>query len=105
MDQTDAQSVCLGQITHPVTSPLLIVCVLPVKMLPERLLHKDTLTYIFIWTGEREEVCAGKEFRLPVYSTSRTVTFTPDSGEPKRVLLENTSVSEISHALVLFLVD
>ncbi|TNM98759.1 hypothetical protein fugu_013323 [Takifugu bimaculatus] len=44
--------------------------------------------------GEREVLCAGKEFRLPVYSTSRTVTFTPDSGEPKRVLLENTSVKD-----------
>lgn len=46
-------------------------------------------------TGETENVCAGKEFRLPVYSTSRTVTFTPDSGEPRRVLLENTFVSVV----------
>ncbi|KAM9835713.1 uncharacterized protein ACBT44_019420 [Syngnathus typhle] len=45
--------------------------------------------------GEREEVqmvCAGKEFRLPVYSTSRTVTFTPNSGGSRRVLLEKTTV-------------
>lgn len=39
-------------------------------------------------------MCAGKEFRLPVYSTSRTVTFNPDSGESRRVLLERTTVSE-----------
>lgn len=65
------------------------------------MLPKSTHTYIFNWTGEREEVCAGKEFRLPVYSTSRTVMFTPDSGEPKRVLLENTSVSEILRLFVL----
>ncbi|XP_077388999.1 uncharacterized protein LOC144026286 isoform X3 [Festucalex cinctus] len=47
--------------------------------------------------GDREEVqvvCAGKEFRLPVYSTSRTVTFTRDSVGPRRVLLEKTIVSD-----------
>ncbi|XP_068182295.1 uncharacterized protein [Antennarius striatus] len=47
--------------------------------------------------GDREEaqmVCAGKEFRLPVFSTSRTVTFKPDSKGPRRVLLENTIVMD-----------
>lgn len=50
-------------------------------------------------------MCAGKEFRLRLSSMFRTVMFTPDSGEPKRVLLENTSVSEFLHLLVLFFVD
>lgn len=40
-----------------------------------------------------------------MYSTSRTVTFTPDSGKPMRVLLENTSVSEILLLLSVFFVD
>ncbi|XP_051940201.1 uncharacterized protein LOC127613148 isoform X2 [Hippocampus zosterae] len=47
--------------------------------------------------GDREEVqmvCAGKEFRLPVYSTSRTVTFTQNSAGPKRILLEKTIVND-----------
>lgn len=47
--------------------------------------------------SEREEVqmvCAGKEFRLPVYSTSRIVTFNPDSGASRRVLLERTTVKD-----------
>ncbi|CAJ1058529.1 uncharacterized protein LOC121516486 isoform X1 [Xyrichtys novacula] len=47
--------------------------------------------------GEREEaqrLCAGKEFRLPVYSTSRIVTFTPNLEEEKRVLLEKTNVKD-----------
>ncbi|XP_061691469.1 uncharacterized protein LOC133508927 isoform X3 [Syngnathoides biaculeatus] len=47
--------------------------------------------------GEREEVqmvCAGKEFSLPVYSTSRTVTFTPNAAGPRRVLLEKTVVND-----------
>ncbi|MEQ2161995.1 hypothetical protein GOODEAATRI_015418, partial [Goodea atripinnis] len=39
-------------------------------------------------------VCAGKEFRLPVDSTSRIVTFTPDSEGPRRVLLEKTTVKD-----------
>lgn len=69
-------------------------------------LLKGVLTsYISISTGEREVLCAGKEFRLPVYSTSRTVMFTPESGEPKRVLLENTSVSEILLLLSVFFAD
>ena len=71
---------------------------------PVRVLPKDMLTYTLLWTGEREEVCAGKELRLPVYSTSRTVTFMPDSGEAKRILLENTSVSELLQPTVLFFV-
>ncbi|XP_039974961.1 uncharacterized protein LOC120784902 [Xiphias gladius] len=47
--------------------------------------------------AEREDpwiVCAGKEFRLPVYSTSRTVTFTPNPEGPKRVLLEKNTVMD-----------
>ncbi|XP_068443229.1 uncharacterized protein [Clinocottus analis] len=47
--------------------------------------------------GEREEaqmVCAGREFRLPVYSTSRTVTFTPDPEGPRRTLLDKTIVRD-----------
>lgn len=63
------------------------------------------LTFFSTLTDEREEVqkvCAGKEFRLPVYSTSRTVTFTPDSQEPRRVLLEKTTVSKLSVAFCLF---
>ncbi|XP_056294994.1 uncharacterized protein LOC130209398 isoform X2 [Pseudoliparis swirei] len=47
--------------------------------------------------GEREEaqmVCAGREFRLPVYSTSRTVTFTPSPEGPRRVLLDKTIVKD-----------
>ncbi|XP_061755906.1 uncharacterized protein LOC133552620 isoform X2 [Nerophis ophidion] len=47
--------------------------------------------------GDREEVqmvCAGKEFHLPVYSTSRTVTFTPNPAGPRRVLLEKTYVRD-----------
>nr|XP_046263037.1 uncharacterized protein LOC124068678 isoform X2 [Scatophagus argus] len=47
--------------------------------------------------GERDEahvVCAGKEFRLPVYSTSRMVTFTPDSEGPRRLLLDGINVKD-----------
>ncbi|XP_054890905.1 uncharacterized protein LOC129363033 [Poeciliopsis prolifica] len=47
--------------------------------------------------GEREKVqtvCVGKEFRLPVDSTSRIVTFTPDSEGPRQVLLEKTTVKD-----------
>ncbi|XP_077466324.1 uncharacterized protein LOC144082790 isoform X2 [Stigmatopora argus] len=47
--------------------------------------------------GDREDVqmvCAGKEFRLPVFSTSRTVTFTQNSAGPRRVLLEKTVVND-----------
>ncbi|KAM3612560.1 uncharacterized protein V6R79_010336 [Siganus canaliculatus] len=54
-------------------------------------------TLISTSTGEREEsqmVCAGKEFRLPVYSTSRLVTFTPNSEGPKRLLLDKTTVKD-----------
>ncbi len=57
---------------------------------------KKKLTFFSILTGEREEeqrVCAGKEFRLPVYSTSRMVTFTPDSEGQRRVLLDKIAVS------------
>ncbi|XP_061581180.1 uncharacterized protein LOC133446954 isoform X2 [Cololabis saira] len=47
--------------------------------------------------GEREKVqtvCVGKEFRLPVDSTSRIVTFSPDDQGPRRVLLEQTTVKD-----------
>ncbi|XP_029917582.1 uncharacterized protein LOC115366340 isoform X2 [Myripristis murdjan] len=48
--------------------------------------------------GENEDfqiVCAGKEFRLPVYSASRIVTFTPNSPPgPRRVLLDKNSVKD-----------
>ncbi|XP_034086648.1 uncharacterized protein LOC117555788 isoform X3 [Gymnodraco acuticeps] len=47
--------------------------------------------------SEREEaqmVCSGRDFRLPVYSTSRTVTFTPDPEGPRRVLLDKTIVKD-----------
>ncbi|XP_056239066.1 uncharacterized protein LOC130173657 isoform X1 [Seriola aureovittata] len=56
-----------------------------------------TLFALSLAVAEREEVqtvCAGKEFRLPVYSTSRTVTFTPNPEGPKRVLLEKTTVKD-----------
>lgn len=59
---------------------------------------KIFLTFFSILIGDREEVqmvCAGKEFRLPVYSTSRTVTFTQNSAGPRRILLEKTIVREI----------
>ncbi|XP_024138634.1 uncharacterized protein LOC112153003 isoform X1 [Oryzias melastigma] len=47
--------------------------------------------------GEREKVltvCVGKEFRLPVDSTSRIVTFTPDNNGPRQILLEKTTVKD-----------
>lgn len=63
------------------------------------------LTFSSALTAEREEevqrVCAGKEFRLPVYSTSRTVIFTPNREGPKRVLLEKTMVNESVPVLML----
>ncbi|XP_056133201.1 uncharacterized protein LOC130110204 [Lampris incognitus] len=48
--------------------------------------------------GEKEFqiVCVGKEFRLPVHSVSRIVTFTPNSPPgPRRVLLENNHVKDM----------
>ncbi|KAM7417720.1 hypothetical protein PAMA_017387 [Pampus argenteus] len=51
----------------------------------------------WVMLGEREEeqtVCVGKEFRLPVYSTSRTVTFTPNPPGMRRVLLDKTVVKD-----------
>ncbi|XP_029968432.1 uncharacterized protein LOC115403599 isoform X2 [Salarias fasciatus] len=47
--------------------------------------------------GEREKVqtvCVGKEFRLPVDSTSRIVTFSPHPDGPRHVLLEKTTVKD-----------
>ncbi|XP_047441197.1 uncharacterized protein LOC125008147 [Mugil cephalus] len=47
--------------------------------------------------GEREKVqtvCIGKEFSLPVDSTSRIVTFTPSPDGPRRVLLDKTTVKD-----------
>lgn len=70
----------------------------------KRVIHSCSFS-ISTSTGEREEaqmVCAGKEFRLPVYSTSRMVIFTPDSDEPRRVLLDKTTVSG-SVSLLVFL--
>ncbi|XP_037316880.2 uncharacterized protein LOC119210708 [Pungitius pungitius] len=43
---------------------------------------------------EAQIVCAGREFRLPVYSSSRTVTFTPNPEGPRRVLLDKTIVKD-----------
>lgn len=54
-------------------------------------------TCLNLFLGDKEEVqtiCAGKEFRLPVYSTSRTVTFTPDRLGQRRVILEKTTVKD-----------
>ncbi|XP_029296813.1 uncharacterized protein LOC115014245 isoform X2 [Cottoperca gobio] len=64
-----------------------------VKMSPCVLL--TALFALHLAVGEREEaqmVCSGREFRLPVFSTSRTVTFTPDPDGPRRVLLDKTIV-------------
>ncbi|XP_031713854.1 uncharacterized protein LOC116389360 isoform X1 [Anarrhichthys ocellatus] len=47
--------------------------------------------------SEREEaqmLCVGREFRLPVYSTSRMVTFTPNNEGPRRILLDKTIVKD-----------
>lgn len=67
-------------------------------LLPQRrYCMNPLLTLSFTLSDEREEVqmvCAGKEFRLPVYSTSRIVTFNPDSGLTRRVLLNRTTVSK-----------
>nr|XP_040031169.1 uncharacterized protein LOC120818285 [Gasterosteus aculeatus aculeatus] len=43
---------------------------------------------------EAQIVCAGREFRLPVYSSSRMVTFTPNPEGPRRVLLDKTIVKD-----------
>ncbi|XP_035760013.1 uncharacterized protein LOC102792656 isoform X4 [Neolamprologus brichardi] len=58
-----------------------------------------TLPFALGWEllGDREKVqtvCVGKEFRLPVDSTSRIVTFTPYPDGPKRILLEKTTVKD-----------
>ncbi|XP_041653738.1 uncharacterized protein LOC121516486 isoform X2 [Cheilinus undulatus] len=77
----------------------------PSHILQEKMSSTVLLTALFAlplavgWVvlGEREEaqrLCTGKEFRLPVYSTSRMVTFTPHSGGDRRVLLEKTSVKD-----------
>lgn len=66
---------------------------------------KRLLTLFATLIGDREEVqvvCAGKEFRLPVFSTSRTVTFKPDFEGQRRVLLENTIVRN-NFSLFVFL--
>ncbi|KAL2088271.1 hypothetical protein ACEWY4_015170 [Coilia grayii] len=47
------------------------------------------------WNEDRRVVCSGKDFRVPVFSRSRIVTFTPSSPPgPKRVLLENNTVKD-----------
>lgn len=67
---------------------------------------KRLLTFFCILSGEREKVqtvCVGKEFRLHVDSTSRIVTFTPDDGGPRQVLLEKTTVSGSVFVLHMYL--
>lgn len=47
------------------------------------------------WNEDLHIVCSGREFRLPVYSGSRIVTFTPSypPGQ-RRVLLENNNLKD-----------
>ncbi|CDQ72610.1 unnamed protein product [Oncorhynchus mykiss] len=47
------------------------------------------------WNEDFQIVCSGQEFRLPVYSGSRIVTFTPSYPPgPRRVLLENNNLKD-----------
>ncbi|XP_010901824.2 uncharacterized protein LOC105029934 [Esox lucius] len=47
------------------------------------------------WNEDFQIVCSGREFRLPVYSGSRIVTFTPSHPTgPRRVLLENNNLKD-----------
>ncbi|XP_041694249.1 uncharacterized protein LOC121532504 isoform X1 [Coregonus clupeaformis] len=47
------------------------------------------------WNEDFQIVCSGREFRLPVYSGSRIVTFTPSYPPgPRRVLLENNNLKD-----------
>lgn len=49
------------------------------------------------WNEDFQIVCSGQEFRLPVYSGSRIVTFTPSYPPgPRRVLLENNNVGTVA---------
>lgn len=49
------------------------------------------------WNEDLHIVCSGREFRLPVYSGSRIVTFTPSYPPgPRRVLLENNNVGTVA---------
>ncbi|XP_074503695.1 uncharacterized protein LOC141774769 isoform X1 [Sebastes fasciatus] len=53
-----------------------------------------SMGWVVLSEREAQVVCAGREFRLPVYSTSRMVTFTPDPEGPRRVLLDKTVVKD-----------
>ncbi|XP_036825635.1 uncharacterized protein LOC110504917 isoform X1 [Oncorhynchus mykiss] len=47
------------------------------------------------WNEDFQIVCSGQEFRLPVYSGSRIVTFTPSYPPgPRKVLLENNNLKD-----------
>ncbi|XP_063044358.1 protein SON-like [Engraulis encrasicolus] len=47
------------------------------------------------WNEDQKVLCSGQDFRVPVYSRSRIVTFIPSSPPgPKRVLLENNIVKD-----------
>ncbi|KAL0974102.1 hypothetical protein UPYG_G00215400 [Umbra pygmaea] len=49
----------------------------------------------FGWNEDVQIVCSGKEFRLPVYSGSRIVTFTPSYRPgPRRVLLDKNDLKD-----------
>ncbi|KAM4555233.1 uncharacterized protein PAE49_014355 isoform 2-T2 [Odontesthes bonariensis] len=67
----------------------------PYVLLIALLTPRDAAGLDFLDQREKiQTVCVGKEFRLPVDSTSRIVTFTPNSNAPRRVLLEKTTVKD-----------
>lgn len=74
-----------------------------ITCLSHRSYLKGLLTFFSTLTGENDvnTVCAGKEYRLPVYSTSRMVTFTPNFKGTRHVLLNKTTVSQSVSLLVL----
>ncbi|XP_041709243.1 uncharacterized protein LOC121543428 isoform X3 [Coregonus clupeaformis] len=54
-----------------------------------------SLAFSLGWNEDLQIVCSGREFRLPVYSGSRIVTFTPNYPPgPRRVLLENNNLKD-----------
>ncbi|XP_042158981.1 uncharacterized protein LOC112220839 [Oncorhynchus tshawytscha] len=54
-----------------------------------------SLAFSLGWNEDLQIVCSGREFRLPVYSGSRIVTFTPSYPPgPRRVLLENNNLKD-----------
>ncbi|XP_019109280.1 uncharacterized protein LOC104933264 isoform X3 [Larimichthys crocea] len=67
-----------------------------ITCLSHRSYLKGLLTFFSTLTGENDvnTVCAGKEYRLPVYSTSRMVTFTPNFKGTRHVLLNKTTVTD-----------